>query len=108
MYRQTKRAKQNRDRAAQMGRKSQQVQAKQRLNNNPCSIWQPPEVRRVITITDYDCGETVTKTMELRRSNRIDCYDCYVNGELWKSRIGWSRVLEWIRKAFPRIQVFDH
>ena len=107
MYRQTKRAKQQRERAAAMGRKSQQVQAEKRLSNDPCSIWEPPKIRRVITITDYDIEE-VTHTMELRRSNRIDCYDCYINGELWKSKIGWSRVLEWVRKAFPRIHIFEH
>ena len=107
MYRQTKRAKQNRDRAAKMGRKSQQVQAEKRLEREPCSIWQPPKIRRVITITDYDV-EKVTHTMELRRSSRIDCYDCYINGELWKSKIGWSRVLEWVRKAFPRVHVFNN
>ena len=106
MYRQTKRAKLNSEKMVKMGRKSQETQAANRLHNDPCSIWEPPELRRVITITDYDCKESVTHIMELRKSNRIDCYDCYINGELWKSRIGWSKVLEWIRKAFPRVKVF--
>ena len=65
-----------------------------------------PEIRRVITITDYDFGEK-TVTMELRRSSRIDCYNCYIDGQLWKSRIGWSRIQEWIRKAFPRVGSFE-
>jgi len=105
MYRVTARAKQRRERYAAMGRKSQAVQAHQRMKDSaPETSWQPPEVRRVITITDYDCGER-TVTMELRRSDRIDCYDAYIGGELWKSRIGWSRVQEWIRKAFPRVQL---
>ena len=98
MYRVTKRTQQQRERFAAMGRKSQRVQAE---NREPRQYWEPPELRRVITITDYDLGE-VTYTMELRRSDRIDCYDCYINGELWKGRIGWSRVTEWLRKSMPR------
>ena len=86
---------------AAMGRASQRKQADRRMRHDPTSYWEPPELRRVITITDYDHGEK-TVQMELRRSNRIDCYDCYIDGKLWKSRIGWSRVQEWIRKAFPR------
>lgn len=105
MYRRTKRSGQMRERMAAMGRKSQAVQAQQRIDSaEPASLWEPPEVRRVITITDYDMGERTVK-MELRRSDRIDCYDCYIDGELWKPRIGWSRVQEWIRKAFPRVHV---
>ena len=103
MYRVTARAAKQREKFAAMGRKSQAIQAKRRMDNAaPVILWVPPELRRVITITDYDCGER-TVTMELRRSDRIDCYDCYVDGNLWKSRIGWSRVQECIRKAFPRV-----
>lgn len=103
MYRTTARAQAKRERFAAMGRKSQRVQAAQRAEfAQPTLFWSPPEVRRVITITDFDAGER-TVSMELRRSDRIDCYDCYIDGTLWKKRIGWSRVQEWIRKAFPRI-----
>ena len=102
MYRVTKRARQQQEKFAAMGRKSQLVQAENR-RRLPRQIWEPPSVRRVVTITDYDFGK-VTHTMELRRSDRIDCYDCYINGELWKSRIGWSRVTEWLRKAMPRVR----
>lgn len=105
MYRVTARAKQRREKFAAMGRKSQRVQAERRMESADYTpAWQPPELRRVITITDYDCGER-TVTMELRRSDRIDCYNAYVDGQLWKARIGWSRVQEWIRKAFPRVRV---
>jgi len=105
MYRNTARAKVQHEKFAAMGRKSQAVQAAVRMANaDTACFWQPPEVRRVVTITDYDCGEKTVK-MELRRSGRIDCYDCYIDGKLWKKRIGWSRVQEWIRKAFPRVRV---
>ena len=104
MFRKTSRSEQQREKMAAMGRKSQAVQAAARLECEATPYWQPPEIRRVITITDYDIEEK-TVTMELRRSNRIDCYDCYIDGKLWKARIGWSRVQEWVRKAFPRIHI---
>jgi len=92
-----------RQKMAAMGRASQRRQAADRMAIlEPKTEWQPPEIRRVITITDYDFGPRKV-TMELRRSDRIDCYDCYIAGKLWKPRIGWSRVQEWVRKAFPRV-----
>lgn len=98
MYRETKRVK-----ACRIMREAKE---RKRLDNaEPREYWEPPELRRVVEITDYDGGgNPVIYRMELRRSNRIDCYDCYINGELWKRRIGWSRVQEWIRKAFPRVR----
>ena len=82
-----------------MGKASQLKQAEGR---EPRPVWTPPEVRRKIEITDYDFGERKV-IMELRRSDRLDCYDYYIDGDLWKPRIGWSRVQEWVRKAFPRV-----
>ncbi|MBY4679107.1 hypothetical protein [Marinobacterium arenosum] len=61
-----------------------------------------PELRRVIEITDYDTGIPVTHRVELYRSNRIDCYNVWIDGGLWQNRICWSRVLEGVRKALPR------
>ncbi|WP_341503694.1 hypothetical protein [Gallaecimonas sp. GXIMD4217] len=66
-----------------------------------------PELRRVLDVTDYDSGKAVTHRFELYRSNRIDCYDVYVDGRLWKKRIGWSRVLAGLRKAMPRCRAPD-
>jgi hypothetical protein len=102
MYRQTKRAKEQREKWAQ---NCVTARARKRLANSEerPPMWEPPEVRRVIEITDYDTGTPIVRRMELRRSNRVDCYNCYIGGKLWKSRIGWSRVLEWIRKAHPRV-----
>ncbi|SUJ09868.1 hypothetical protein [Shewanella morhuae] len=62
-----------------------------------------PELRRVIEITDYDNGVPTTHTLELYKTNRIDCYRVIVDGKLWKERIGWSNILEGIRKALPRL-----
>lgn len=87
---------------ARMGRASAAARERKRLEGD-APDYPPalPELRRVIIIRDYDFGEREYR-MELRRSDRIDCYDCYIDGHLWKAGIGWSRVLEWIRKAFLR------
>ena len=61
-----------------------------------------PELRRLIEITDYDTSIPVTHQIELYRSNRIDCYKAWIDGKLWKERIGWSKILEGLRKALPR------
>ena len=61
-----------------------------------------PELRRRIVITDFDFGERV-HTLDLYRTNRVDCYRVHVDGRLWKSRIGWSKILEGMRKSLPRI-----
>ena len=62
-----------------------------------------PDLRRVIEITDYDSGEPRVHRLELYKSDRIDCYNVYVDGKLWKKRIGWSNILTGIRKALPRL-----
>lgn len=66
-----------------------------------------PELRRVIEVTDYDSDQPATHRIELYRSDRIDCYRAVVDGQLWKTRIGWSRVLEGLRKVLPRLRQFD-
>ncbi len=49
---------------------------------------QIPELRRVKAITDYDSGQPVTHKLELFKTDRVDCYKVYVDGKLWKERIG--------------------
>lgn len=61
-----------------------------------------PELRREIIIKDFDFGEVEHK-IELHRTNRVDCYKMIVDGKLYDKRIGWSRVLEVIRKQFLRV-----
>ena len=62
-----------------------------------------PDLRRVIEITDYDLGTPTTHVIELYSSYRIDCYNVKIDGKPWQERIGWSRILEGLRKALPRI-----
>lgn len=66
-----------------------------------------PDLRRVIEITDYDLGTPTTHVIELYRSDRIDCYNVKIDGKPWQVRIGWSRILEGLRKAMPRIRQLD-
>jgi len=61
-----------------------------------------PFLRRRIVITNYDFGEVV-HTLDLYRSDRVDCYTVHVDGKPWKDRIGWSRILSELRKSLPRV-----
>ena len=54
----------------------------------PLPVREIPRLRRVIEITDYDASEPVVYTLELFRSDRIDCYVVYIDGSLWEKRIG--------------------
>ncbi len=61
-----------------------------------------PELRRKITVEDYDMGECVRHEILLYKTNRIDCYRAVVDGQELAGRIGWAKILEKIRKAFVR------
>lgn len=65
--------------------------------------WQPPVLRRRIVIEDFDGPESQTHVIELFRTPRIDSYRAVVNGKEWNPRIGWSRVLDGLRRALPRL-----
>ena len=62
-----------------------------------------PDLRREVVVTDFDTGAPVTHVMHLYRSNRVDCYRAEADGRLWSPRIGWSKVLADIRKAYQRV-----
>jgi hypothetical protein len=70
----------------------------------PAPAYPPilPELRRVVTVTDYDSGEPVTHELRLLRSNRIDTYRVECDGQPWR-RAGWSAVLSMLRRAYPRL-----
>ncbi len=99
MYRETARAKECQNLRNAKERKRMDMPA-------PEYPLELPKIRRVIEIRDYDFGEKIY-CMELRKAGRIDCYDCYIDGELWKAGIGWSRVLEWVRKSLPRVRAWS-
>lgn len=61
-----------------------------------------PTLRRRIVVEDFDFGH-VTHTIELFKTNRIDCYRAVCDGVEWRKRIGWSGALEAVRKSFVRV-----
>lgn len=61
-----------------------------------------PDLRRVVTVTDFDGPEPVTHTMELHRSGRVDSYRCFADGQPWRV-CGWSAALAGLRKAYQRV-----
>lgn len=67
------------------------------------ATWRPPKLRRRITIEDFDGVEQCTHVVELFRTSRIDSYRAVIDGHDWKPRIGWSRVLDGLRRALPRL-----
>jgi len=64
--------------------------------------FEPPKLRRIIVIIDFDFGKMVN-IIRLYKTNRIDCYQAVIDGKTWKNHIGWSKILEGIRKSFIRI-----
>lgn len=62
-----------------------------------------PDRRRVVIVIDYDTGQPAMHVIELFRTRRIDCYRAVADGRPWKARIGWSRVLDGLRRAMPRV-----
>lgn len=76
---------------------------KKRLNSQaPDYPAELPKLRRIVIIIDFDFGKLV-QIIRLYRTNRIDCYKAIVDGQVWKDRVGWSKVLEGIRKSFIRV-----
>lgn len=62
-----------------------------------------PHLRRELIVIDYDSGTPETHTLHFYRSDRVDCYNVAANGRPWKQRIGWSKALAGVRKAFQRL-----
>lgn len=61
-----------------------------------------PGLRRRIIIQDYDFGERI-HTLDLYKTDRIDCYRVVVDGRPWQDRLGWSKILAGLRKSLPRV-----
>lgn len=61
-----------------------------------------PNLRRRVIVIDYDFGKVV-HVIDLYRTNRVDCYKAVADGKPWKDRVGWSKVLEGLRKSMIRV-----
>jgi len=87
--------------------KSMRESKERKRLDGPAPDYPPelPELRRRIVITDFDFGE-VTHTIELYKTNRVDCYKAVADGKPWKDRAGWAKVLEGIRKSFIRVGAY--
>ena len=96
MYRVTKR------RREQMAAMRKAKESKRIAGSAPDCPQELLDLRRRIVITDYDFGERV-HTLNLYRTNRVDCYRVAVDGKPWKDRIGWSRILAGLRRSMPRV-----
>jgi hypothetical protein len=61
-----------------------------------------PDLRREVTVIDYDTGAPVAHTLHLYRTRRVDTYRIEADGHPWK-RGGWTAALEGLRRAYPRV-----
>lgn len=96
-YRLTKKAAQTRLEAMRRGRERARL-----ASPAPDYPAQIPALRRQIIIRDFDFGEKI-HTLDLYRTDRVDCYRVVADGVEWKDRIGWSKILAGLRKSMPRV-----
>ena len=72
------------------------------LNRDPVEVWEPPHHRARLTIENFDSGTPKVTVFDLFATRRIDSYAIAVNGVERQQHMGWSRLLEQVRKAMPR------
>jgi hypothetical protein len=94
MYRQTRKAKQ---------RRKWRPRAELPVAEQQPAALELPARRRVVIVIDYDLGAPEMHVIELFRTPRVDSYRAVVDGRDWHARIGWSRVLDGLRRALPRL-----
>jgi hypothetical protein len=99
MYRLTKKAEAQRAKLATMRRGREAARLEPPAPDYPSVL---PELRRQIIICDFDFGEKI-HTLDLYRTDRVDCYKVIADGVEWKERIGWSKILAGLRKSMPRV-----
>jgi hypothetical protein len=98
-YRLTKKAEAQQARLAAMRRGADARRMDSPAPEYPAAL---PELRRQIIIRDFDFGEKI-HTLDLYRTDRVDCYRVVADGVEWKERIGWSKILAGLRKSMPRV-----
>lgn len=62
-----------------------------------------PLLRREVVVTDFDSGAPISHTLHLYRCGRVDQYRAVADGKPWKDRIGWSKAIAGLRKAYQRL-----
>ena len=91
-------------------RRSKETLARMRAGKDAARMERPapdyppilPELRRRVIVIDYDFGERI-HTLDLYRTNRVDCYRVVADGVEWKKRVGWSKILAGLRMSLPRV-----
>ena len=99
MYRLTKKAATQRQKLISMRASRERARLTESAPDYPQQL---PELRRQIIIRNFDFGEKI-HTLDLYRTNRVDCYRVVADGVEWKRRIGWSNILAGLRKSMPRV-----
>ena len=61
-----------------------------------------PTLRLEVIVIDYDTGASISHTLHLYRTRRVDTYRIEADGKPWKCG-GWSKALEGLRKSYPRV-----
>ena len=61
-----------------------------------------PNLRREVTVIDFDGGEPVAHTLRMFKTRRVDVYRVEADGKPWKS-CGWSVALAGLRKSYQRV-----
>lgn len=64
--------------------------------------WQPPKLRRIIIVIDYDFGTRIN-IWRLYRSARVDSYHVTHNHNAVPGRIGWANFCKRLSAFFPRV-----
>jgi hypothetical protein len=77
-----------------------------RLNSNvigPLS-WEPPKLRRIVIVIDFDLGKRVVKFFKMYKTHRIDTYRI-VDEEGVAIKAGWANFInKYLMKCFIRVR----
>ena len=82
-----------------------EAKERKRMDRGAREEFKPlPDLRREIIVVDHDNDEV--HNFRMYKTGRIDQYRVIVDGNLWRDKIGFSAVLEGIRKAMPPIRTY--
>lgn len=98
------RRQRRREKLKQLSRKMHAAKERGRMEGGDGGqpFFTPPKLRRTVIVIDRDFGLRVN-VYRLERTNRVDCYWPHRNGAQLGRRMGWSAVLEQVRKDHVRV-----
>jgi hypothetical protein len=77
-----------------------------RLESDPPDylVWEPPKLRRIVIVIDFDLGKRVVKFFKMYRTNRIDTYRI-IDEEGVTIKAGWANFInKYLMKCFVRVR----